>query len=88
MILKYYKKSIKLFIIYVIWLLSYNYYFGFNFKPQTYLEIFCDFLSYIQFGIVLGQFVYDRDVYIKNEFTKIEEVLLKILAIKESEKNG
>lgn len=84
----YYKKSFELFIFWTVFYISYNYYFGFNLRPQSYLELFFDFLSYVQLGIFFAQFLHDYERSTIDKYTKIEEILLKILAIKESKKNG
>ena len=50
--------------------------------------LFFDFLSYVQLGIFFAQFLHDYERSTIDKYTKIEEILLKILAIKESKKNG
>lgn len=66
--LKYYKTSAIAFLLWYMFFLSYNYYFGFNIKSLSFIESCFDIFSQIQLFIVVMIFLNDRDKATYNDF--------------------
>lgn len=82
-ILQYYKKSAIAFLLWYLFFLSYNYYFGFNIKSLSFIESCFDIFSQIQLFIVVMIFLSDRDRAIHDDFLiKTGKLLEKYYLIK------
>lgn len=82
-IFQYYKKSIIAFLLWCIFFLSYNYYFGFNIKSLSFTESYFDIFSQIQLFIVVMIYLSDRDRVTHDIFLiKTGKILEKYYLIK------
>ena len=81
--LRYYKKSALAFLLWYLFFLSYNYYFGFNIKSLSFIESCFDIFSQIQLFIVVMIYLSDRDRAIHDDFLiKTGKILEKYYLIK------
>lgn len=78
-ITKYFKHTIIHLNLWVVFYISYNFYFGFNFKALTFAEALCDIFSQIYLFLWVLILLFERDIFFMRYKYDFVQVMTKFL---------